>query len=50
MSADSRKNLLLIGASRGLGLAMAKEFAERGWNVMGTVRGSSPTGLHDLEL
>ncbi len=50
MNAASRKNLLLIGASRGLGLAMVKEFAERGWNVVGTVRGSSPTGLHDLKL
>jgi NAD(P)-dependent dehydrogenase (short-subunit alcohol dehydrogenase family) len=41
-------HLLLIGASRGLGLAMAAEFLKRGWNVMGTVRGSARTGLHDL--
>jgi NAD(P)-dependent dehydrogenase (short-subunit alcohol dehydrogenase family) len=39
---------LLIGASRGLGLAMAQEFAKRGWNVVGTVRGTSRTGLHEL--
>ena len=45
---DLPKTLLLIGASRGLGLAIAEEFAERGWNVMGTVRGSSRTGLHVL--
>ncbi len=40
--------VLLIGASRGLGLAMADEFAKRRWNVVATVRGSSRTKLHDL--
>lgn len=43
-----RKTLLLIGASRGLGLAMAETFVARDWNVIGTVRGSAPTGLHEL--
>jgi NAD(P)-dependent dehydrogenase (short-subunit alcohol dehydrogenase family) len=42
------KHLLLIGASRGLGLAMAAEFLNKGWNVVGTVRGSGRTNLHDL--
>ncbi|MGD0191346.1 MAG: SDR family oxidoreductase [Rhizomicrobium sp.] len=42
------KHLLLVGASRGLGLAMAAEFAKKGWNVVATVRGSARTGLHDL--
>jgi NAD(P)-dependent dehydrogenase (short-subunit alcohol dehydrogenase family) len=42
------KHLLLVGASRGLGLAMAAEFLKKGWNVVGTVRGSARTGLHDL--
>ena len=42
------KQLLLVGASRGLGLAMAAEFLKRGWNVVGTVRGSARTKLHDL--
>ena len=42
------KYLLLVGASRGLGLAMAAEFLKTGWNVMGTVRGGARTGLHDL--
>ncbi len=42
------KHLLLVGASRGLGLAMASEFLKRGWNVVGTVRGSARTRLHDL--
>jgi NAD(P)-dependent dehydrogenase (short-subunit alcohol dehydrogenase family) len=40
--------LLLVGASRGLGLAMAVEFLARGWSVVGTVRGSGRTKLHDL--
>ena len=30
------QTLLLIGASRGLGAAMAAEFASRGWSVVGT--------------
>jgi NAD(P)-dependent dehydrogenase (short-subunit alcohol dehydrogenase family) len=42
------RNLLLIGASRGLGYAMAEEFLQRGWNVVGTVRGEAHTRLHDL--
>lgn len=41
--------LLLIAASRGLGLAMAEAFLEKGWHVVGTVRaGSGHTRLHDL--
>lgn len=41
--------VLLIGASRGLGLAMAAEFLKHGWNVVGTVRaGGGRTRLHDL--
>ncbi|HTI01566.1 MAG TPA: SDR family NAD(P)-dependent oxidoreductase [Acidisoma sp.] len=41
--------LLLIGASRGLGHAMAAEFLKKGWNVVGTVRaGTTRTMLHDL--
>lgn len=33
-----RPTILIIGASRGLGYAMAEEFLERGWDVVGTVR------------
>lgn len=41
--------ILIIGASRGLGYAMAAEFLARGWSVTGTVRaGSGPTRLHAL--
>jgi NAD(P)-dependent dehydrogenase (short-subunit alcohol dehydrogenase family) len=40
---------LIIGASRGLGHAMAAEFLDRGWNVVGTVRDTTArTPLHDL--
>jgi NAD(P)-dependent dehydrogenase (short-subunit alcohol dehydrogenase family) len=43
-----RKTILLIGASRGLGYAMAEEFLKRDWNVVGTVRGQARTLLHEL--
>ena len=33
--------LLLIAASRGLGLAIAEEFLKRGWSVVGTIRPES---------
>ncbi|MER6050641.1 SDR family oxidoreductase [Streptomyces sp. NPDC001793] len=40
---------LIVGASRGLGHAMAAEFLGRGWDVVGTVRDTSArTPLHDL--
>ncbi|AUG55961.1 SDR family oxidoreductase [Thalassospira marina] len=42
-------SILLIGASRGLGLAMAEEFLQKGWHVTGTVRDRhNRTQLHDL--
>jgi len=45
----SAGTILLIGASRGLGHAMAAEFLEKGWTVVGTIRGGGPrTLLHDL--
>src|SRR5580658_2668367 len=44
----SSKTILLIGASRGLGCAMAAEYLKHGWNVVGTVRGTARTPLHDL--
>jgi NAD(P)-dependent dehydrogenase (short-subunit alcohol dehydrogenase family) len=39
--------LLLIAASRGLGLAIAEEFLKRNWNVVGTVRSESGRGKLD---
>lgn len=45
--AEHAPSILIVGASRGLGLAMAAEFAGRGWRVTGTVRGPD-TPLHKL--
>jgi NAD(P)-dependent dehydrogenase (short-subunit alcohol dehydrogenase family) len=45
--ATPRKSALIIGASRGLGLAMAAEYVTRGWRVTATVRGDGRTALHD---
>ena len=42
------RNALIVGASRGLGLALAAEFLARDWEVTATVRGSAPPPLHDL--
>ncbi len=47
-SHDTVGTILLIGASRGLGLAMAAEFLKKGWNVVGTVQDSARTELHAL--
>jgi NAD(P)-dependent dehydrogenase (short-subunit alcohol dehydrogenase family) len=45
----TNRALLLIGASRGLGFALAEEYLNRGWHVVATVRGASETKLHGLE-
>ncbi|WBO23714.1 SDR family oxidoreductase [Sphingomonas abietis] len=48
MTRDAEPNtILIVGASRGLGHAMAAELLTRGWNVTGTVQGGR-TELHDL--
>ncbi|MER6364044.1 SDR family NAD(P)-dependent oxidoreductase [Kitasatospora sp. NPDC001527] len=44
----SRPTALVVGASRTLGLGITAEYLRRGWHVIGTVRGSRPTGLHAL--
>ena len=41
-------SLLLIGASRGLGFALAEEYLERGWHVVATERVRTTSKLHDL--
>jgi NAD(P)-dependent dehydrogenase (short-subunit alcohol dehydrogenase family) len=43
-----KKNALIIGASRGLGFAIAKEFVAKNWSVVGTVRQKTGTPLHEL--
>jgi len=48
-SAPKHESVLLIGASRGLGYAIAEEYLERGTRVVATVRGRTRTALHDLQ-
>ncbi|MEV5747438.1 SDR family NAD(P)-dependent oxidoreductase [Actinoallomurus sp. NPDC052308] len=47
-SSRAAPTILIVGAGRGLGHAMADEFLKRGWNVIGTVRPGTRTKLHDL--
>jgi NAD(P)-dependent dehydrogenase (short-subunit alcohol dehydrogenase family) len=47
-SPDDIPTILLVGASRGLGLAMAGEFLKKGWSVVATVQDGARTELHDL--
>jgi NAD(P)-dependent dehydrogenase (short-subunit alcohol dehydrogenase family) len=42
------KKLLLIGASRGLGLALAEAYLKRGWEVVATERQTRSDGLRAL--
>ncbi len=42
-------SVLLIGASRGLGYAIAEEYIDRGSSVVATVRGPGRTKLHELQ-
>ncbi|WP_333974125.1 SDR family oxidoreductase [Burkholderia cepacia] len=49
VSSKNAPTILLVAASRGLGLAIAEQFLSMGWSVTGTVReGSGRTRLHDL--
>lgn len=43
-----KKTALIIGASRGLGLAMVKEYLGLGWQVVATVREKSGSTLRGL--
>ena len=43
-----QKTVLLIGASRGLGFAMAEEYLQRGWRVIATARATSTDKLRRL--
>jgi len=46
--AKPEKTLLLFGASRGLGLAIAKGYLKLGWTVVATARLAAGTALHEL--
>jgi len=45
---STNKQLLLVGASRGLGFALAEEYIKRGWRVVATERKSNTSKLHEL--
>jgi NAD(P)-dependent dehydrogenase (short-subunit alcohol dehydrogenase family) len=46
---DGTNTALIVGASRGLGLAIVEALASRGWRVVGTVRDlGAATPLHEL--
>lgn len=47
-SRSETPSILIVGASRGLGCALANAFLAKGWSVTGTVRGGGHTPLHDL--
>ncbi len=47
-SAPAHATVLLIGASRGLGYAIAEEYIDRGSHVVATVRSPARTALHEL--
>ncbi|WP_100260261.1 SDR family NAD(P)-dependent oxidoreductase [Qipengyuania seohaensis] len=42
------KTILIVGASRGIGLGLAREFKSRGWDVIATERSTSDE-LHALD-
>jgi NAD(P)-dependent dehydrogenase (short-subunit alcohol dehydrogenase family) len=48
-STSKNASVLLIGASRGLGHAIAEEYVTGGARVVATVRGPGRTALHDLQ-
>ncbi|WP_157006498.1 SDR family NAD(P)-dependent oxidoreductase [Luteibacter yeojuensis] len=43
----AKHTALIIGASRGLGLALVRVYLQRGWHVVATVRGEPPAALGD---
>src|SRR5690349_6226534 len=47
---DQRRTALITGASRGLGLALARALVERGWNLLLTARGTDALAAAAREL
>jgi NAD(P)-dependent dehydrogenase (short-subunit alcohol dehydrogenase family) len=48
-SVSENATVLLIGASRGLGYAIAGEYIDRGSQVVATARGPARTAVHELQ-
>ena len=49
MTHNEQPTALIVGASKGLGLAMVAEFLRRDWRVIATVRGENRTELDALD-
>jgi NAD(P)-dependent dehydrogenase (short-subunit alcohol dehydrogenase family) len=49
VASSTNASVLLTGASRGLGYALAEEYLEHGSRVVVTVRDPGRTALHDLQ-
>ncbi|KAA0101162.1 SDR family NAD(P)-dependent oxidoreductase [Mycolicibacterium sp. P1-18] len=49
MADPENPTALIVGASKGLGLAMVSEFLSRDWHVIATVRGENRTALDELD-
>lgn len=49
MTDHEHPTALIVGASKGLGLAMVAEFLRRDWRVIATVRGENRTRLDELD-
>lgn len=49
MVTSATRTALIVGASRGLGLALAKEYLHRGWHVIATIRGGANSALQDAQ-
>jgi NAD(P)-dependent dehydrogenase (short-subunit alcohol dehydrogenase family) len=49
MSENEHPTALIVGASKGLGLAMVAELLRRDWRVIATVRGQNRTRLDELD-
>ncbi len=47
MTSAGTGRAMVVGASRGLGLAIARELLSRGWHVVATQRSPEGTGLRD---
>jgi NAD(P)-dependent dehydrogenase (short-subunit alcohol dehydrogenase family) len=45
----ARQAACIIGASRGLGFGLVREYLGRGWDVVGTVRGAGATPLREVK-
>ena len=48
MDTPAPREILIVGASRGLGLGLAREYLGRGWRVVATERPGVHSGLHEL--